>query len=105
MDMQRGKKSDEVVYFFYLSSTLDWQQMAHRKKRPMDSVILNDGVKEGLIQDVRGFFANREWYLDKGIPYRRGYLLHGPPGMYIQGSPPRVFMGWDFLDVCGFFGV
>lgn len=20
------------------------------------------------------------WYHDRGIPYRRGYLLHGPPG-------------------------
>eukprot|EP01035_Chromulina_nebulosa_P022647 gene22647-29326_t len=22
----------------------------------------------------------KQWYSDRGIPYRRGYLLHGPPG-------------------------
>ena len=24
--------------------------------------------------------AGRSWYVERGIPYRRGYLLHGPPG-------------------------
>lgn len=24
--------------------------------------------------------SSHQWYLDRGIPYRRGYLLHGPPG-------------------------
>ncbi|KAL2176141.1 uncharacterized protein P884DRAFT_203681, partial [Thermothelomyces heterothallicus CBS 202.75] len=24
--------------------------------------------------------ATRRWYANRGIPYRRGYLLHGPPG-------------------------
>ena len=25
-------------------------------------------------------FESHLRYLDRGIPYRRGYLLHGPPG-------------------------
>jgi chaperone BCS1 len=26
------------------------------------------------------FLQRRDWYLERGLPYRRGYLLHGPPG-------------------------
>ncbi len=30
--------------------------------------------------DARDFLASEEWYADRGIPFRRGYLLHGVPG-------------------------
>jgi hypothetical protein len=26
------------------------------------------------------FLASEQWYAHHGIPYRRGYLLYGPPG-------------------------
>ncbi|KAL8453282.1 hypothetical protein Emag_001948 [Eimeria magna] len=39
-----------------------------------------DGVAESILADVRRFLSSSSWYLDRGIPYRRGYLLHGPPG-------------------------
>jgi chaperone BCS1 len=29
---------------------------------------------------MEAFISSRTWYLDRGIPYRRGYLLYGPPG-------------------------
>lgn len=43
-------------------------------------VVLADGVLEDLIGDVREFFGRSDWYAERGIPWRRGYLLHGPPG-------------------------
>lgn len=46
----------------------------------MQSVVLDEGVKERIVDDVRAFMARGRWYSDRGIPYRRGYLLHGPPG-------------------------
>ena len=46
----------------------------------MDSVVLDDGVAQGIIDDIRQFEKSEDWYKKKGIPYRRGYLLHGPPG-------------------------
>ncbi|KAH9483693.1 Mitochondrial chaperone BCS1 [Psilocybe cubensis] len=51
-----------------------------RAKRPLKSVVLAPGVAEGIERDLRTFLSRREWYADRGIPYRRGYLLHGPPG-------------------------
>jgi len=35
---------------------------------------------EVLLDDMRAFFACEEWYAERGVPYRRGYLFHGPPG-------------------------
>jgi chaperone BCS1 len=51
-----------------------------RRKRPLDSVILDRGLKETIVSDVKDFLGRQQWYVDRGIPYRRGYLLYGPPG-------------------------
>ena len=32
------------------------------------------------MDDVKNFLSSSKWYEDRGIPFRRGYLLHGPPG-------------------------
>jgi len=59
----------------------DWRQFGHpRQRRPLNSVVLDAGVGEGIVQDVTEFVNSVSWYRDRGIPYRRGYLLHGPPG-------------------------
>ncbi|KAI4145118.1 MAG: hypothetical protein LQ340_006405 [Diploschistes diacapsis] len=58
-----------------------WEQFGEpRRKRGIESVILDKGIKEKIIQDVKDFLDSARWYYDRGIPYRRGYLLHGPPG-------------------------
>jgi chaperone BCS1 len=35
---------------------------------------------DDLIQDMRAFLGSATWYNVRGVPHRRGYLLHGPPG-------------------------
>lgn len=42
--------------------------------------MLEEGLAEKIRGDVQEFLDARTWYLDRGIPYRRGYLLYGPPG-------------------------
>ncbi|KAI9343534.1 mitochondrial chaperone bcs1 [Obelidium mucronatum] len=46
----------------------------------MDSIILNPELKSTIIKDVENFLQSENWYQSMGIPYRRGYILHGPPG-------------------------
>ncbi|KAJ7681516.1 P-loop containing nucleoside triphosphate hydrolase protein [Mycena rosella] len=48
--------------------------------RPIESIILPDGILDDLISDAKRFFASEAWYHRAGIPHRRGYLLFGPPG-------------------------
>ncbi|KAI1141574.1 BCS1 N terminal-domain-containing protein [Hypoxylon sp. FL0543] len=59
-----------------------WQRCMARANRPFSTVILNEKVKQDLIDDVTDYLnpATQRWYSLRGIPYRRGYLLYGPPG-------------------------
>ncbi|KAI1416573.1 BCS1 N terminal-domain-containing protein [Hypoxylon sp. FL1857] len=59
-----------------------WQRCMARSNRPFSTVILNEKVKKDLVDDVTDYLnpATQRWYSLRGIPYRRGYLLHGPPG-------------------------
>jgi chaperone BCS1 len=41
----------------------------------MRSIVLDPGVKDLLIDDARDFLESKNWYLERGIPFRRGYLL------------------------------
>lgn len=59
----------------------EWRQFGQpRRKRSLDSVVLDEGVAERIVMDVFEWQQSSKWYSDRGIPYRRGYLLHGPPG-------------------------
>lgn len=65
----------------YIPRAVDWEKFGNpRQKRPLDSVILDQGVKERIVNDVQDFIHSEKWYADRGVPYRRGYLLYGPPG-------------------------
>lgn len=78
-DLAKHEKEGKTTIF--TSRMTEWQQFGHpKRKRPLDSVVLETGVKENIVNDVRNFLSARNWYLDRGIPYRRGYLLYGPPG-------------------------
>ncbi|RSL81089.1 hypothetical protein CEP52_017269 [Fusarium oligoseptatum] len=55
---------------------------AKRPVRPMETVILEQAEKRRVFMDMNEFLDPRtyQWYASRGIPIRRGYLLHGPPG-------------------------
>jgi chaperone BCS1 len=57
-----------------------WQNTSWQPKRPLGSLVLADSILEDLLADLRQFYRSGAWYAERGIPYRRGYLLHGPPG-------------------------
>jgi mitochondrial chaperone BCS1 len=57
-----------------------WCPASWQPKRPLGSLILADSILEDTIEDLRDFYRSSAWYAERGIPYRRGYLLHGPPG-------------------------
>ncbi|MBC7852738.1 MAG: AAA family ATPase [Pirellulaceae bacterium] len=64
----------------YRANYSSWSEQLTRLPRSPESVILRAGLMGDLIADARSFLRRRTWYLDRGIPYRRGFLLHGPPG-------------------------
>ncbi|CAI7591963.1 hypothetical protein PCG10_000658 [Penicillium crustosum] len=74
-------KGHEGKTTIYNSWGTEWKPFGNpRRKRPLESVVLHEGVKERILADVEDFISSSSWYHDRGIPYRRGYLLYGPPG-------------------------
>jgi mitochondrial chaperone BCS1 len=57
-----------------------WDLVEGYAPRLLDSVILQPGEKEHLVQDVENFRKSKQRYTRLGVPYHRGYLLYGPPG-------------------------
>lgn len=51
-----------------------------KPKRAMDTVYASEEIKQALIADFTKFQANKDWYIERSIPYRRGYMFEGPPG-------------------------
>nr|CAH0101010.1 unnamed protein product [Daphnia galeata] len=74
-------KQTEGRTILYTALGSEWRQFgAPRKRRPLESVVLDVGVGERILDDLVEFIGNPQWYSQRGVPYRRGYLLHGPPG-------------------------
>lgn len=75
MERNQGKT------IMYTTQGFEWKMVGEpKRKRSLDTVILAEGVKERIVNDVKDFMDRQAWYTDRGVPYRRGYLLYGPPG-------------------------
>ncbi|KAL4062525.1 P-loop containing nucleoside triphosphate hydrolase protein [Scleroderma citrinum] len=75
------KDAEHRVHIFLADTTYGcWRWNGARQKRPLSSIVLQPGVKDMLLADCKDFLASEDWYAERGIPFRRGYLLHGVPG-------------------------
>ena len=60
-----------------------WTSLSTKRARQLSTVDLHDEAKKALIADLERYLdlvTEKVYYADRGIPYRRGYLFHGPPG-------------------------
>jgi len=57
-----------------------WDEMGSLPERDLDSVLVDDNRIKDMVADMRWFYDAQEWYAQRGVPWRRGYLLYGPPG-------------------------
>jgi hypothetical protein len=77
----------------------EWVEVSRRVPRSLNSVILENGIIQNLIDDVKQFLESEQWYSDIGIPYRRGYLLYGPPGNGKSSLVTAIASHFQ-LDIC-----
>lgn len=59
-----------------------WETTILRPIRPIETIHFDENTKAEIIADVKNYLdpATRRFYTERGIPYRRGYLMHGPAG-------------------------
>jgi SpoVK/Ycf46/Vps4 family AAA+-type ATPase len=71
LDKINYKEDDECI--------LDcWREDIFESYRNFNNIFF-DGKLE-ILSKINFFLNNREWYIEKGIPYTLGIGLHGPPG-------------------------
>lgn len=79
----------------------DWCSQGYKRSRPARSVILPDGQLEAIVRDIKDFVARdtKAWYQAHGLPHRRSYLFHGPPGSG-KSSTVKMIAGLFRLNAC-----
>lgn len=51
----------------YTAIGTEWRQFGFpRRRRPLSSVVLEKGVSERLVEDVKEFIDNPKWYIERG---------------------------------------
>ena len=88
--LQKSNARDQgktIVFHANMSShgrPPSWQRALSRPNRSMETVVLEREQKELIIRDIEEYIlpVTAKWYANRGLPYRRGYLLYGPPGIF-----------------------
>ena len=62
------------------SVRMQWARVRELRARSRATVHLPAGLLDRLLADAEGFFTNADEYERRQQPYRRGWVLHGPPG-------------------------
>ena len=64
---QMALQQMEGKTIMYTALGADWKQFGYpRKRRPLNSVVLDRGIAEGIVADIREFIGNPQWYTDRG---------------------------------------
>lgn len=80
-----------------------WWNNREISPRPIDTIYLPERLTDAIVNDAKKFMSNRDQYRSLGIPWRRGYLLHGPPGTgkssFVQALATVMEMPIYFLNL------
>ena len=89
-----------VNVFEWHPSQQSWQAKGIRPARTVDSVVLDEGVKEWLLSDIWEYMIDESrWFKENGYMFKRGYLFYGVPGSG-KTSMIQAFAGHFKLDLC-----
>lgn len=76
-----------------------WRDASSYPKRKIESVIHGNNVPQQLVDDMRKFVQQEIEYNDFGFPFKRNYLIVGPPGSGKSSLIIAAASELDF-DVC-----
>tara|TARA_Y100000389_G_scaffold197275_1_gene231546 strand:+ start:15 stop:1226 length:1212 start_codon:yes stop_codon:yes gene_type:complete len=57
-----------------------WRMVSSYPKRQPESLITGDNTVQDILSDMKNFLEQEEKYENSGRPFKRNYLLLGPPG-------------------------
>lgn len=91
----------DMVTLRVLDQRGTWRKVAYRHKRPLSSIIMDKDKRAELLRDAKEFLSSESWYTKRGIPWKRGFLLHGSPGTgksSTSNSGPAMYFRSSLAD-------
>lgn len=77
---QPEEPDEDAVNVYSIGKDGAWDLTAMIAKRPFESVVLPQALKDRLTSELDQFYAMRDWYLQRGLPHKLCTLLWGKPG-------------------------
>lgn len=57
-----------------------WSDYAMLDRRELKTVIVEKALKRALVKAIEDFQMNEAWYTERGLPWKKTFVLHGIPG-------------------------
>ncbi|XP_047060851.1 AAA-ATPase At3g50940-like [Lolium rigidum] len=57
-----------------------WRTVRLRNASTLATVAMDGALREAVVEDLDRFLTRKEYYRQTGRAWKRGYLIHGPPG-------------------------
>jgi hypothetical protein len=57
-----------------------WADYAMLDRRELKTVIIEKTLKQSLVKAIEDFQKSEDWYLSRGLPWKKTFVLHGKPG-------------------------
>ncbi|KAL3527138.1 hypothetical protein ACH5RR_011794 [Cinchona calisaya] len=79
------KSEEKIVKLHTLSSmcyspSINWESINLEHPSTFETLALDKNLKQDIIEDLDRFVRRKDFYRKVGKAWKRGYLLHGPPG-------------------------
>ncbi|KAK8948693.1 Calmodulin-interacting protein 111 [Platanthera zijinensis] len=77
---RRRLYTNNSTYDSYDYRKRGWSHVPFEHPANFDTIAMDAEKKREIMEDLIAFSRGKEFYLRIGKPWKRGYLLHGPPG-------------------------
>ena len=79
-DYKEKIKRKPWVQNIFINKGNEWTSEVSNNKRKLSTVILQNGLKDEIANDLKLFIDSKEWYQNMDAAYRIGYMFYGHPG-------------------------
>lgn len=103
LGVKKDNKNNIDIYVYEKSGS--WICTTTQETKKLECLLLDEKIKQEVIDDMEFFIENKEVYKKFGMPYKRTYIITGPPGTgkssFIYGLASRFNMNIAILKLDG----
>ncbi|BBI90452.1 AAA-type ATPase [Tenacibaculum phage PTm1] len=74
----RESENNDLIRVYTNSCDYIWVKQPNIKPKTLDKIVSNK--KDSILEDMKKFIDSEQWYVDRGIFYKRGYMFYGKAG-------------------------